>query len=325
MDRILLMLAAALGAVALVVGYLAASEWLLARVPGRTARRVRPWFWVGPALAFLSVFLVYPMLSTIVTSLLGATGERFVGLANYAYVFSNDATVSAMRNNLLWLVFFTGGGVLFGLVVAILADRVSYGGVAKTIMFMPMAISNVAAGVIWRFMYDYRPPGLPQTGTVNAALGSVVPGFEPVAWLINPLTNNGALIFVGIWIIAGFCMVILSAGLRGIPEEILEASRVDGATEWQAFARIMLPLLAPTVVVVATTMVINALRIFDIVYVMTNGNYGTDVIANQMYKQLFLARDLGRASAIAVVLLVAIVPVMVMNVRRYRAQTGGLS
>lgn len=324
MDRILLMLVAAFGAVALLVGYLAAAEWLLARLSTRAARAIRPWFWVGPAFAFLSVFLVYPMLSTVVTSLLNARGEQFVGLANYAFVFGNDATLSAMRNNLLWLVFFTGGSVLFGLLVAVLADRVSYGGVAKTILFLPMAISNVAAGVIWRFMYDYRPPGLPQTGTVNAALGGLF-GSDPIAWLIDPVTNNGALIFVGIWTVTGFCMVILSAGLRGIPEEILEASRVDGATEWQAFVRIMMPLIAPTMVVVATTMVINSLRIFDIVYVMTNGNFNTDVIANQMYKQLFVSRDLGRSSAIAVVLLLAVAPVMVLNVRRYRAQAGGVA
>jgi alpha-glucoside transport system permease protein len=191
------------------------------------------------------------------------------------------------------------------------------------VMFMPMAISNVAAGVIWKFMYDYRPPGLPQTGTVNALLGGI-PGFQPVAWLINGATNNGALVFVGVWIVAGFCMVILSAGLRGIPEEVLEAAKVDGASNWQAFVSVTMPLLMPTVIVVATTMVINALKVFDIVYVMTNGNYNTDVIANQMYKQLFITRDLGRASAIAIVLLLAIIPVMIVNIRRYRAQMGGV-
>jgi alpha-glucoside transport system permease protein len=322
MDQIALLLAAIVGVPVLLIGYLALGESLLARASGATARAIRPWVWIAPALAFLGVFLIYPALNTVVSSFKDANGLNPVGFSNYSFVFTNADTRSSMGNNILWLIFYTGFAVLFGLVAAILADRVKYGGAVKTVMFMPMAISNVAAGVIWKFMYDYRPPGLPQTGTVNALLGTI-PGVQPVAWLINGATNNGALVFVGVWIVAGFCMVILSAGLRGIPEEVLEAAKVDGASNWQAFISVTMPLLMPTVIVVATTMVINALKVFDIVYVMTNGNYNTDVIANQMYKQLFINRDLGRASAIAIVLLLAIIPVMIVNIRRYRAQTGG--
>jgi alpha-glucoside transport system permease protein len=210
--------------------------------------------------------------------------------------------------------------VSLGLLIAVLTDRVSYESAAKAIIFLPMAISFVAAGVIWKFMYDYRPPGLPQTGTVNAMLTTVVPGFQPQAWLINPPLNNLALIVAAVWVWTGFCMVILSAGLKGISNDVLEAARVDGANEWQVFWRVIFPLLGPTITVVATTMLITALKAFDIVYVMTNGNFETEVIANRMYKEMFNVRDFGRASAIAVVLLVAIVPVMLLNLRRFREQ-----
>jgi alpha-glucoside transport system permease protein len=251
-------------------------------------------------------------------SLLNADSTRYVGLDNYVYAFTNPDTLAAMRNNLLWLVFFTLFTVTFGLLIAVLTDRVSYERVANAIIFLPMAISFVAAGVIWKFMYDYRPPGTPQTGTVNALLTSL--GAKPHAWLIEPGINNAALIFVGIWMWTGFCMVILSAGLKGLPDEVLEAARVDGANERQIFFRIIVPLLSPTIAVVATTMVITALKAFDIVYVMTNGNFNTDVIANRMYKELFNVRNFGRASAIAVVLLVAIVPIMLVNINRFRHQ-----
>ena len=169
-------------------------------------------------------------------------------------------------------------------------------------------------------MYDYRPPGLPQTGTVNAVLSTVVPDFTPHAWLINRPANNIALIVAAAWAWTGFAMVVLSAGLKGIPTDVLEAARVDGASEWRIFRCIVLPLLAPTLAVVATTMVITALKIFDIVYVMTNGNFDTEVIANRMYKEMFNVRHFGRASALAVLLMTAIVPVLIVNLRRIREQ-----
>jgi alpha-glucoside transport system permease protein len=226
----------------------------------------------------------------------------------------------ALRNNLIWLVFFTLLTVTFGLLIAILTDRVTYESVAKAIIFVPMALSSVAAGVIWKFMYDYRPAVTAQTGTVNAVLTTLIPGFEPQAWIINPPLNNVALIVASVWIWTGFCMVILSAGLKGIPADVLEAARVDGATDWQIFWRVIFPLLGSTIAVVTTTMLITALKAFDIVYVMTNGNFDTEVIANRMYKEMFNVHDFGRASAIAVILLLAIVPIMLLNVRRFREQ-----
>jgi alpha-glucoside transport system permease protein len=317
-DRVGLLLAVVVGVPAATAGYAWLVEQGLGPLPPRTARAARPWLWLLPAAAFLLFFLVYPVVQTVVLSLYDATSSRFVGLANYAYVFTDGTMLSAMRNNVIWLVFFTLVTVTLGLLVAVLTDRVPYESAAKGIIFLPMAISFVAAGVIWKFMYDYRPPGSPQTGTLNAALTGL--GGDPRAWLIDAPGNNLALIAVAVWTWTGFCAVILSAALKGIPNEVLEASRVDGANEWQIFRYVVVPLISPTIAVVTTTMIIFALKAFDVVYVMTNGNYDTDVIANVMYKQLFNNRDFGRAAAIAVVLLLAIVPVMLFNVGRFRAQ-----
>jgi alpha-glucoside transport system permease protein len=229
--------------------------------------------------------------------------------------------LTALRNNVIWMVAFTTITVAMGLIVATLADRVRYESIVKGMIFLPMSISFVAAGVIWRFMYDFRPPGLPQTGTLNAAFMAVLPGFEPQAWLIsNPPLNNLALIVAAAWTWTGFCMVVLSAALKGVPTELLDAARVDGANESQVFRHVTLPTIAPTLGVVITTMIIFALKAFDIVYVMTNGNFDTEVIANRMYKEMFNIRDFGRASAVAVVLLAAVVPIMLLNIRRFQQQ-----
>jgi alpha-glucoside transport system permease protein len=318
MDRIPLALVAVVGVPLATAGYLVLVERALALLPDRRRGDVRPWLWLAPALALALVFLVYPALQTIVLSLYDATSTGFVGLENFAYVFTDDGMLGALRNNVLWIIFFTTVTVTLGLLVAVLTDRVPYESVAKAIVFLPMAISFVAAGVIWKFMYDYRPPGLPQTGTLDALVTAV--GAEPRAWLIDSPGNNFALIAVAVWTWVGFCTVILSAGLKGIAPEILEAARVDGASEWLIFRHVIVPLMSPTIAVVATTMVIFALKAFDIVYVMTNGNYDTEVIANRMYKEMFNFRHFGRAAAIAVVLLAAIVPVMWFNVGRFRAQ-----
>lgn len=278
-----------------------------------------PWFYMGSALFFLTVYLIYPLLDTAYISFLGKDSKEFTGLDNYWYIFTNVDMLDALKNNLLWLVLFTSITVSLGVVIAVLADRVRYEAAAKAMIFLPMAISFVAASVIWRFMFEFRPAGVPQIGLLNALLSNL-PGFKPIAWLVNTRVNNFALIGVGIWVWTGFCTVILSAGLKGIPVEILEAARIDGASEWQIFWRIILPMMSTTILVVATTMVIIVLKVFDIVYVMTNGNLGTEVIANRMYKEMFNYHHFGRASAIAVILLLAVIPVIVSNMRRFRTQ-----
>lgn len=308
------------GVPAVQVGYAAAVESALRLLPDRTQWRIRPWLWLAPALAFLGVFLIYPALHTAYLSVLDARSMAFVGVKNYVFAFTNREMLLAFRNNLLWLVFFTGFTVSLGLLLAVLTDRVRYESAAKSIIFLPMAISFVAASVIWKFVYEFRPAGAPQIGLLNSVLTAVIADARPVAWLVNLRLNNLALIAVAVWVWVGFCLVILSAGLKGIPAELLEAARVDGATEWQVFRKIILPTLSSTIVVVTTTMVIFALKAFDVVYVMTNGNFDTEVIANRMYKEMFNFRDFGRASAIAVILFVATVPVMIANIRRFRQQ-----
>src|SRR6056297_1249684 len=274
---------------------------------------------IGPALFFLTVYLIYPSIQTFIFSFMGRRSEEFVGLKNFIYAFTSRAMLTSFRNNLMWIIFFTFGTVALGLLMAILVDKVKYEKIAKSVIFMPMAVSFVGAGVIWKFVYTYRPPGSNQIGLLNQILQSL--GMEPIGWLIQgPWINNLALIFVGIWMWTGFCMVILSASYKNIPQEQIEAAKVDGANEWQVFRFVIFPYMKSTIAVVATTMVVNVLKIFDIVYVMTNGNFGTEVIANRMYKEMFQYRNFGRASAIAVVLFMLIVPVIVLNIKRMRGE-----
>lgn len=317
-DRLITALIVVIGVPAVLFGYIVLTERLLMLAPDRLRVRLRPWVWLGPALAFLGVFLVYPTLYTFYLSFLDRFSMEFVGFDNYVYFLTTGDTLIALRNNVIWLVLLTFLAVGGGLLIAILVDRVRYESVAKSIIFVPLAISFVGAGVIWKFMFDFRPPGQPQTGTLNGIIGAA--GVDPIPWLINAPGNTIALIVVAAWIWTGFCMVILSGALKGISTELLEAARVDGANELQVFRGITFPLLLPTIAVVATTMVITSLKAFDIVYVMTNGAFDTEVIANRMIKELFSFGQPGRASATAIVLLLMIIPVMAINIRRFRAQ-----
>jgi alpha-glucoside transport system permease protein len=322
MSVILLIVAALIGVPVVLFGYIRLTEPLAGRNPRRAAI-LRPWLWLLPTLVLLAAFLVFPVINTIVMSLQNADSTGFVGLSNYAKVFTDTDNLSALKNNLLWLVFFTLGTIVFGLLIAVLTDRVRYESAAKALIFIPMAISFVAAGIIWKFMFEFHPAGEIQVGTVNALLTAVNPHFQPKAWLVDRATNNPALIAVGIWMWTGFAMVIISAALKAIPVDVIEAAKIDGATELQVFFKVTLPLVGPTLGFVATTLMINVLKVFDIVYVMTNGNLGTDVIANRMYKAMFNYHDFGVASAIAVFLLVCIIPVMVINIRRFKQ--GGIA
>lgn len=280
----------------------------------RKTNALTPLLYVGPAVLFLLVYQVYPALQTIYLSFLDRRSESFVGLANYKYVFTSQTMLRAFKNNLLWLVVFTAGTVGLGLLFAILVDRVRYERLAKSIIFMPMAVSFVGAGVVWKFIYAYRPAGAEQIGLLNQIV--TVLGLEPKGWLLENPINNLALIVVGLWIWTGYCMVILSAAYKGIPKELMEAGQVDGANDWQVFRHIIVPEMRPALTMVTTTMLVNVLKIFDIIYVMTNGNFGTEVIANRMFKEMFQFANTGRASAIAVVLFMMIIPIMYANVRQ---------
>ncbi|TMC91192.1 MAG: sugar ABC transporter permease [Chloroflexi bacterium] len=327
-----------LGVPAVLAAYIVGGEYLVRRLPDKNRPQVRPWIWVGPALILVAAYLLIPAILTAIQSLESNNvdvldpstwGTNFVGFKNFARQFADFPTGGAwiaIRNNVIfWLIFYTIFTLIFGLILAVLFDRVKYEQFVKSLIFMPMAISSVALGLIWDFMYEYQPPGEPQTGTMNALVTTLF-RHDPVSWLQDQwpgetfnLLNNLALIGAATWGITGFAMVILSAALKGIPGELLEAARVDGAGEITVFRRVILPLMMPTIVVVGTTLVIFALKAFDVVYVMTSGNYNTDVLAYRMYNQLYLASNSGGASAVAIILLVAVVPVLIFNLRQFRA------
>ncbi|MEL7353368.1 MAG: sugar ABC transporter permease [Cyanobacteria bacterium P01_A01_bin.116] len=280
--------------------------------------KILPWVYVGPALLLLAAYLVLPTLQTIYLSFFNHNSTQFVGLKNYLFAFTSSDMLIAFRNNILWLVLVTGISVGLGLIFAVLVDRVRYESLAKSLIFLPMAISFVGASVVWRFMYAYRPIGTEQIGLLNAV--TVFIGFEPVAWLLEKDFNNFALIAIMIWLQTGFCMVLLSSAVKGVPKDLIEAARIDGANEFQIFRRIIIPMITPTLMVVATTVVVLVLKVFDIVFVMTGGNLDTDVIASRMIKEMFNFRNFGRGSAIAVILLIAIIPVIVANIKRFQQQ-----
>ncbi len=304
------------------IGFLAAVEGGLKRLVRRWGRQgvFRPWMWMIPAFLFMGTVLVYPLIATIRLSFFDRYGEAFVGLENYRWAFTSRDVISVLSNTALWIVLLPVLTTILGLVVAVLTDRVRYERIAKSIIVLPTAISFVAAGVIWNFMYRFRPAGTPQSGTLNALW--VLVGGEPITWLVDSRTGNFGLIAIAVWMYLGFATLVLSAGVKGIPQELVDSAQVDGASEWQLFLRVKLPLLWPVVAIVLTTLFVWALKIFDIVFVMTNGHFGTDVIAHRVYHELFEAFHLGRGSVIAVLLFVAAFPIMVLNVRRVRRGSG---
>ena len=271
-------------------------------------------------------------------SLLDARSDSYVGFDNYQFIIDNPRSLAAnthtaLQNNLLWLILFPALCVALGLVLAVLTSRVRYEAEAKAGIFIPMAISFVAAGVIWKFMFEFNP----DIGTFNAVGREM--NLDPTAWLQDrgglqtPFTekgpdtwwgplqvNNIALIVVATWMWTGFALVVISAGLKSISGEMLEAARVDGATEFQIFRRIIIPVISPTLAVVFTTLVIQSLKVFDLVWVMTGGRFDTDVVATLFFKQAFIARDFGVGAALAVVLLLAVLPVMLVSIRRFQFQ-----
>lgn len=320
------------------VGGVALLYWvfnnLVEKLSDEWTSRLQPFVFVGPAIAILAWYLAIPTIRTFWISLFGRDGpdqslsllqqlasDGFVGLSNYVAVFTERLMIEAFRNNLMWIIFGSTLSVTFGLVIAVLADRSRFEKLAKSLIFLPMAISFVGASIIWNFIYEYRPITLPQIGLLNSIV--VFLGGEPRAWAqwvdISPW-NNLFLIVIVIWLQAGYAMVLFSAALKGIPEELMEASRVDGANEFQIFFRIMIPYIQGTIITVWTTVVIFTLKIFDVVWVMTGGQFGTHVIATQFYRQSFTNRNSGFGSAIAIVLLIAVIPVMFYNLKQFREQ-----
>jgi alpha-glucoside transport system permease protein len=322
-------IAAVVISIAICLIYFAGSNYLLDKIvhlpigtknQRETVRSsIRPWLFLAPALFLLGVYLLYPLVETFRLSFYDATGESFVGLSNYRWVFLDPYFLITIRNNFLWLVVVPTMATVFGLIVAVLADRVWWGNFAKSMVFMPMAISFVGASVIWKFVYDFRGPESDQIGILNAIVMGL--GFQPQAWVTVPFWNSFFLMAILIWIQTGFAMVILSAALRGVPTETIEAARIDGATELQIFFEIMVPQVMSTILVVWTTITITVLKVFDIVMAMTGGQWDTSVLANLMYDWMFRGGgDYGRSSTLAMVLMFAVIPVMAFNIRRFRTE-----
>ena len=313
--------------VALVVGVAGVFflYWGMNRVveylPERVREGVRPYIFVGPCLVILSVFLIYPVINTILISFKDARSENFVGLDNFRFVFTNHDMLLSIRNTAAWIILVPLFCVAIGLAFATLADRLRRGeAVAKSMIFLPMAISFAGASITWRLIYSYRPE---EFGSNIGLLNGIMIGLgqDPVPWLQQQPWNNLMLMVIMVWMQTGFAMVVLSAAIKAIPDEIIEAARIDGASEMQVFRRIIVPSILPTIAVVTTYMVINALKVFDIVFVMGNAESdGTVVIAERMIDWFFTSLHAGRGAAIALVLFVAIVPVMIWNVRRFREQ-----
>ena len=256
----------------------------------------------------------------LATAVIVRTGDtiRTFGLRNYIFAFTDPGMHVAFRNNILWLLFGVTGSVAIGLLIAQLVDRVKRESLAKTFIFLPLAISFVGAAVIWRFMYSWQPSGNVQIGLVNAIWTWF--GNEPVAWMQSMPINTFALIVIMIWLQTGFAMVILSASIKAVPADIIEAARIDGASEFRIFFSIIVPTINPTIITVATTVFIAILKVFDIVFVMTGGKFDTEVIANRMFSEMFKFRNFGRASSLAVILFVVVIPIIVINVKNLKRQ-----
>lgn len=315
----LLIVVGAIGLPIAVYVMLGVGERMLALLPGTFAKSLRPWVWLLIPLVLIVLILVYPLVSTVVTAFFSPDSSTYVGMDNFIWSFTGEM-VGVIGNNLLWLVVFPVVTLVLALLAAIFFDKVRYEKLAMTLVILPTAISFTAGAVIWTHMYSFQPAGSTQVGTVNAVLTALVPGAEPVPWLQTPFVNNLALIAVAVWLSLGIATLILSAAVKNVAGELLEAARLDGAGELRVFFSVTLRSILPSVLVVITTEIIAALKVFDIVYVMTNGNLNTDVIANRMYNELFAANDLGHASAIAVILLIAALPVVFINVFQFRAE-----
>jgi alpha-glucoside transport system permease protein len=292
-------------------------------LPKKWENRLKPYVFVGPAVLLIGFFLIYPAVRTVVFSFANKDSTKFIGTKNYTDLLgSSDFVTGALLNTLLWMIVVPALTVVFGLAVAVLADRLQPRAekFTKSLIFLPMAISLVGAATIWRFVYASNPAGTDQVGLLNAILAGF--GIDPVSWLqISQAHANSLLLMViMIWAQVGFAMVLLSAAVKGVPEDTIEAGRIDGASERKIFFRIVVPQIWPTVITVFITVLIGTMKIFDIIYVTTNGNFNTDVIGVRFWTELFTNGNNGYAAAIVVMLMIAIIPVMIYQVHHFREQ-----
>jgi alpha-glucoside transport system permease protein len=297
----------------------AAIMFIVDNWPKRLFRdRVQIVWFIGPTLLLVAFGLVYPAINTTLLSFKDPNGEEWVGLANYQWMFTDPDGLTNLRNTAIWVIFTPITSVAIGLIYALMIDKMKREAIAKIFIFMPMAISGVAAAIIWRFVFAYKATRFEQIGLLNAITKQF--GFETQQWLLNVPWNTFLLIMVMIWVQTGFAMVVLSAAIKGIPADMVEAARLDGVNAWQMFWKVTLPTIRPSVVVVFVTITIGVLKVFDIVRTMTGGNYETSVVANGMYFYSFVANQQGWGSALAVMLFILVTPVVFYQVRQLRRQ-----
>jgi alpha-glucoside transport system permease protein len=305
------------------IGAALAVFWILNKIaellPSKLEDKVKPYLYVLPAIFAIVVYLIYPSVLTVINSFKDNFSREWVGFENYKDLLTTPDFRSTLFNTLLWILIVPAATVVLGLMVAVLADRLQPRGekLAKTVIFLPMAISMIGAATIWRFVYYAAPKGITQTGLLNA-----IKGGDPVQWLQTQTLhfNSILLMVILVWLQVGFSMVLLSAAVKGVPVDTLEAARIDGANERQIFARVVLPQIKGTVITVFITVTITVMKIFDIVYVNTNGNFNTNVLGNEFYNQISTFINYGKASAIVVILMIAVIPIMWYQVRHFKAE-----
>lgn len=310
-------LSSAVLAIAVVLGLLLLIFFIGGRVRGRLQGPVAGVVFLGPAILLLLYGLVVPAIRTTAASFQNAGGKEWVGFANYTWIF--ETKIDVLVNTILWIIIAPVASTALGLTLALLLDRMRRESVSKSLIFMPMAISFVGASIIWSLVYEYRDPSQPQVGLLSQIVMWLGVS-EPPNWILWSPFNNYLLMVIMVWIQVGFAMVVLSAAIKAIPADVVEAAELDGATGWKLFSRVTIPMIRATLIVVLTTIMIAVLKIFDIVRTMTNGNFGTQVVANEMYAQAFVQFDVGRGSALAVVLFVAVIPLIAYNVYQLRKE-----
>jgi len=310
----LLQVVIALAAFAAIIGLI---MLLVDKAPKSARDKATVIGFLAPAAILMLVGLVYPALQTSFIAFTDAKGQPN-GVENFVWMFTQPEALVTLRNTVVWTVLVPLLSTVFGLAYAVFIDKARGEKILKALVFMPMAISFVGAGIIWKLVYDYRGPGIEQTGVLNAV--RVAMGMEPKQFLLDAPENTVFLIIVMVWIQTGFAMVVLSAAIKGVPVELVEAARLDGANPWQQFRNVTIPGIRGALVVVLTTITIATLKVFDIVRTMTAGNYDTSVVANEMYTQAFRAGEPGRGAALAVVLFLMVLPIVVYNARVLRQQ-----
>lgn len=301
---------------------LAAVFFVASRVPVRFQRSTSLLVLLGPAIALLAIGLIIPAFRTIVLSFLNSDSTKWLGFKNYVWAFTDSDNQTVLINTVIWIVVAPLASTVLGLVLALLLDKMKRESIAKSLIFLPMAISFVGASIIWKFVYESRTGDVAQVGILSEVV-TLFGVHNPPNWMLLIPWNNLLLMVIMIWVQTGFAMVVLSAAIKAIPADITEAAALDGATGWGQFTRITIPMIRGTLVVVLTTIMIAVLKIFDIVRTMTGGNFKTSVLANEMYSQTFVQFNTGRGAALAVILFVGVIPLVIYNIsvlRRERSE-----